>query len=519
MFLCRLEEVKVLDSLGAIGGSELRREVQLVRRLLIGTAVATVAALPFLGLLLLVRVGYAPLASVDGDLAAGLNGWARERPDVVAGLELLSHVTSPWTFRLLVVVTAGVLWQYGRRRLATWAVVTMAVGGTLAALMKLIVARARPVFDEPVFVAEGLSFPSGHALNSMLGSAVLLLMVLPVLSRRARHLAWAAALAAVVVTGFDRVALGAHFLTDVLAGWALALALVAGTGTAFGAWRREHPAAQDGVERAQADATDLHVRATLHEVGRLLSRAGAAALAMVGLMIALGLLVTDVLNDLPALQGLTELTRRLAADRTATGDAVSNVFSRLADTSTILATMLVVCVLLRVTLGRWRESAFVVLAVTLQALVFVTTQLVVARARPAVLQLDPAAPTASFPSGHTSAALALYGSLAVVLLWRVHGPRSASGTQRRGWVARALAVLLLLVPVAVAWSRLYRGLHFPLDVAGSYVQASLAIAVSAGLVLIARLPEHLAAVLDHGPQQPVVPQAVAVSATGDRTHR
>lgn len=82
------------DSRGAIGGAELHHEVQLVRHLLVGTAVATVAALPFLALLLLVRVGYAPLASVDGDLAAGLNGWVRERPDVVAGLELLSHVTS-----------------------------------------------------------------------------------------------------------------------------------------------------------------------------------------------------------------------------------------------------------------------------------------------------------------------------------------------------------------------------------------------------------------------------------------
>lgn len=509
----------MLDSPGASGGSELRREAQLVRRLLLGSAVTTVAALPFLGLLLLVRLGYAPLATVDGDLAGGLHGWARERPDVVAGLELLSHVTSPWTFRLLVVVTAGVLWQYGRRRLATWAVVTMAVGGTLAAVLKLVVARARPVFDEPVFVAEGLSFPSGHALNSMLGAAVLLLMVLPVLSRRGRLVAWGAALAAVVVTGFDRVALGAHFLTDVLAGWALALALVAGTGTAFGAWRREHPAAQDSVERAQAEATDLHVRATLREVGRLLRRAGAAALAMIGLMIALGLLVTDVLNDLPALEGVTELTRRLAADRTATGDAVSNVFSRLADTSTILATMLVVCVLLRVTLGRWREAAFVVLAVTLQALVFVTTQLVVARARPEVVQLDPAAPTASFPSGHTSAALALYGSLAVVLLWRAHTSRTASGTGRRSWAAWVVAVVLLLVPVAVAWSRLYRGLHFPLDVAGSYVQASSAIAVAASLVLVARLPERLAAVLDHRPQHPVAPHRFTAATAGDRTGR
>lgn len=471
--------------------NELRQELQLVRRLLLGTLVGTLAAVPFLGLLLLVRAGYGPLSALDGAVADGLNGWARQRPGVVGLLELLSDVTSPWTFRVLVVVVAVPLWRYGRRRLATWAVTTMAVGGALGGLLKFLVGRARPEFEEPVAAAAGLSFPSGHALNSMLGTTVLLLILLPMLRRRGRVVAWLAGSTAVAVTAFDRVALGVHFLTDVAAGWAVALALVAGSGTAFGTWRREHPLAQDTAERAHAAELDL--RAALGQGGRLLGRALLAATGIVVVMVGLGLLVTDVLNDAAALGELNALTQRLAEDRTAGRTALSNGFSRLADTDTIVPTMLAVAVVLRLALGRWRESAFVVLAVSVQALVFLTTQLVVVRARPDVVQLDQAAPTSSFPSGHTSAAIALYGSLAIVLLLRARSARSGGGP---AWALRAAAGLLLVVPVAVAWSRLYRGLHFPLDVAGSLVQASLAIVVSAWLVLRARFPEPLGDVLD-----------------------
>jgi undecaprenyl-diphosphatase len=48
------------------------------------------------------------------------------------------------------------------------------------------------------------------------------------------------ALLVTLLTGADRVLLGVHYVTDVVAGWALALATLAGTLTAFSLWRREH---------------------------------------------------------------------------------------------------------------------------------------------------------------------------------------------------------------------------------------------------------------------------------------
>jgi undecaprenyl-diphosphatase len=149
-------------------------------------------------------------------------------------LDVVEHVLAPWTFRVVVFVVAVLFWLRGARRLATWAVVTMAIGGALGVLIKGLVERARPIFAEPVATASWYSFPSGHALNSMLGAGVLLLLALPHLRRRGRIAAWTAALSVVALTGFDRVGLGVHFLSDVLAGWIVAVAVLVGTTVAFG---------------------------------------------------------------------------------------------------------------------------------------------------------------------------------------------------------------------------------------------------------------------------------------------
>ena len=65
-----------------------------------------------------------------------------------------------------------------------------------------------------------------------------------------------------------------------------------------------------------------------------------------------------------------------------------------------------------------------------------------------------APPTSSFPSGHTAAAIALYGCLAVLLMW-VYGRRPAT---------RVAAVVLFCIPVVVGLSRLHRGMHYPSDI-------------------------------------------------------
>jgi undecaprenyl-diphosphatase len=101
-------------------------------------------------------------------------------------------------------------------------------------LVKQLVHRHRPFVDGPFVDWSGYSFASGHTIGATLLYGQLLLFVLPVLkARHWRLLCIISAISLVLLVGFSRIALGAHFLTDVLAAivfgvlW-LAFCLIAG---------------------------------------------------------------------------------------------------------------------------------------------------------------------------------------------------------------------------------------------------------------------------------------------------
>ena len=127
-----------------------------------------------------------------------------------------------------------------------------------------------------------------------------------------------------------------------------------------------------------------------------------------------------------------DVNRWFEAHRTPTLDTVTHIASSLAETLTCVVVLIVAMGVLRLWLGRWRESVALLLALAGEVVIFITVSAVVERNRPDVSQLDDAPPTSSFPSGHTGAAVALYGSLAVILLREV----------RVRWLARLLATLL-----------------------------------------------------------------------------
>jgi membrane-associated phospholipid phosphatase len=241
-------------------------------RLALGGGLAALLAIPFLLILLFVESSFDPVQRIDVSTANSLNTYADGRAWLVHTLDVGSVVLQPWSFRVVVLAVAAWLWVRGARRLAIWAVVTMAIGGVLAGILKVVVARARPHFPEPVAHAGGYSFPSGHAMNSMLGVAVLILIFLPVLTRAGRLIAYSLGALVVLATGLDRVALGVHFVSDVVAGWIAALAVVAGTAGAFEIWRREQGRAPstpgEGVEPEAApemsDEQTAHGTTTKH---------------------------------------------------------------------------------------------------------------------------------------------------------------------------------------------------------------------------------------------------------------
>jgi undecaprenyl-diphosphatase len=154
-------------------------------------------------------------------------------------LKVGAIVLDPWVFRAAAAVLVVLLIRRGAYRLAWWAAVTTIAGGLTGVALKALVERARPVFPDPVHTSPSWSFPSGHALNSAMVTAVILAVVLPALpNRRWRIAAWTAGGLIVLATGYDRIGLGVHYFSDVLAAWFTAAAVVVATAIAFEAWQR-----------------------------------------------------------------------------------------------------------------------------------------------------------------------------------------------------------------------------------------------------------------------------------------
>ncbi len=178
-------------------------------------------------------------------------------------------------------------------------------------------------------------------------------------------------------------------------------------------------------------------------VRRVLLPAAVLWLAVVGV----GLLLVDFPEN-----GVNEALVEL---RTPTLDTVTAVISEMANTRIVIATALVVAGIVWWRSGQWWFAAVPLVALATEAAVFLTSSLVVGRERPDVDQLDHAPPTSSFPSGHTGASTAVYLSFALMAT-RI----------RNGALRLTVIVVCALIPVAVAMSRVYRGMHHPTDVVG-----------------------------------------------------
>ncbi|MDQ5840465.1 MAG: phosphatase PAP2 family protein [Chloroflexota bacterium] len=230
--------------------------------MLAGTALALVAV-PFALTLVLVEEKWGPLLRVDVGASDGLHGYAVAHPWFVDAMQLISDSGSALVWQVVLAVV--VLWLLWRRlpRLALF-VVTTAVGSSLLnAMVKAGVNRLRPVLTDPVAQAPGLSFPSGHAQAAIVGYALLLLVFLPILYGAWRATAVTLAVFMVLAIGFSRVALGVHYVSDVVAGFVLGAAWVAAMAAAFNAMRVDRGGSavhlREGLEPEQTRRLSGHM--------------------------------------------------------------------------------------------------------------------------------------------------------------------------------------------------------------------------------------------------------------------
>jgi undecaprenyl-diphosphatase len=195
-------------------------------------------AVPF-SFLLLEVLSHGPMTRLDQGAAQRVFRIAADRPWLASTLRWVSWLGKPLWLGIAVAIGAAYAAWRGHRRLALYLVVTAIGGGLVDSAVKLLVNRPRPHVDHPLVYAFGKSFPSGHAMSSTVTYGALLLVFLPVLSRRARVVAFVATVVLLLAIGMSRLLLGVHFISDVLAGYVLGLAWLIGATAAFSIWRRE----------------------------------------------------------------------------------------------------------------------------------------------------------------------------------------------------------------------------------------------------------------------------------------
>lgn len=180
----------------------------------------------------------------------------------------------------------------------------------------------------------------------------------------------------------------------------------------------------------------------------------AAAVLVLMVWAGIGLFLSKVLRHDPIGRLDQSVARWFVDQRTPVLNDVTHVLSYLAETITVAIVGVLVFLAARLVWNRWRESVLVLACLGGEVLIFLGLTIMVDRNRPPVPKLDTAPPTSSFPSGHTAAAVVLYGMLALV----------ASQRFRSGvivWGARFMAVA---APILVGAARMYRGMHFLTDV-------------------------------------------------------
>lgn len=418
-------------------------------------------------LVTLVQARSPALLAVDQQVAAWLNDAISSHHLLVRLLQLITDAGS-WAASAVVLSTLTVVLLVRRMpRLAVYTALTGLGTGVLTPATKQLVGRLRPVVETPVATASGPSFPSGHALGSTVTYGVLLLVMLPAVPRHGRPPVIAAVVTLVVAIGFSRIGLGVHYLSDVVAGWLIGIGWLVVTSTAFRSWRRRAglpaPAPSRGLapEAAPAlqPAPDARMPMLVHPWRRSAELLVGWVL-LLGTLLAAGSLITDVLSGTGLLAFDSAVVQWLAEHRTPALTTLSFVGDRVGGTVVVSAVTLVSIVLALAATRQWRPPLFLAVTMAGEVTLFLATTRIVGRPRPPVPHLAPLPSTSSFPSGHLAAAICLYGALSLlVFAW--------TGSRWR-WLVPVVAVAAVTL---IAFTRLYRGMHYPTDLVGSALLA------------------------------------------------
>jgi membrane-associated phospholipid phosphatase len=197
--------------------------------------------------------------------------------------------------------------------------------------------------------------------------------------------------------------------------------------------------------------------------------AGFLLLAAASILLALFVVHVLVANGGLGLEGTDEsFNDTLAQHRTGTLTTLAEVGSVVGG-APVLPILVGIVALVCAYFRKWLIAAFAVFVLAVESATYRVTSIAVPRERPSVHRLEHLEVDASYPSGHTAASVAVYAGLVLLLTTRF----TSSLKRALAWTGAILVVTF------VALSRMYEGMHHPLDVAGGVL-----IGIGAILVLL-----------------------------------
>lgn len=187
----------------------------------LASALVALGAVGFGALALAIRSQYR-LVQYDQRITDGVAEWAG--PDVLRAMAAISEMGDTDFITVFAVLILAILLATKHWLLAVGWGVTVLGSSFVIALSKEQFQRARPVHLHEFALETTWSFPSGHAAGSLVFYGMLAYVLLVRLPTQWHRAVLAAALGAIVLIGASRVILQVHFLSDVFAGYSLALA-------------------------------------------------------------------------------------------------------------------------------------------------------------------------------------------------------------------------------------------------------------------------------------------------------
>jgi len=206
---------------------------------------------------------------------------------------------------------------------------------------------------------------------------------------------------------------------------------------------------------------------------------GVLLVGLVALVVGWGIVLTDLLLPGSLKQWDKDMVRWFVDHRSPAWNDVSYVATMLADAITVLAIALAVVAILAFR-RMWRLAALLAFGLLLELSIYGAGSALVPRFRPPFHRFEVLTQNTSYPSGHTAAAVVLYFCLAILV---------TNFTKNR--FARALAwTVAAIAPVLVGVSRIYRGMHYPTDIATGYVMGILCVIAAVFIVRVTGVVEQ-----------------------------